>query len=144
MDPGYWVYNLNHFSDLYQFENILAEKDHSSYGLNTLGPLCLWQCLSVLSAVIGFKHFACIYLFNLPPDYHRLPQTTVNCHYNQTWYENKISLQLLGKHVFSNFDEFSECNLFSQKWGGGVKGRLEFLILFHIPSEFLPILGTKN
>ena len=23
---------------------ILAEKDISSYGLNTLGPLCLWQC----------------------------------------------------------------------------------------------------
>ena len=23
---------------------ILAEKNHSSYGLNTLGPLCLWQC----------------------------------------------------------------------------------------------------
>ena len=44
-DPGYWVYNLNHFSDWNQFEIILAEKDHSSYGLNTLGPLCLWQCL---------------------------------------------------------------------------------------------------
>ena len=43
-DPGYWVYNLNHISDLNQFENILAEKDHSSYRLNTLGPLCLWQC----------------------------------------------------------------------------------------------------
>ena len=25
----------------------LAEKNHSSYGLNTLGPLCLWQCFSV-------------------------------------------------------------------------------------------------
>ena len=36
---------MNHVSDLNQFENILAEKDHSSYGLNTLGPLCLWQCL---------------------------------------------------------------------------------------------------
>ena len=45
-DPGYWVYNLNHVSDWNKFEIILAEKDHSSYGLNTLGPLCLWQCLS--------------------------------------------------------------------------------------------------
>ena len=43
-DPGYWVYNLNHFSGWNKFEIILAEKDHSSYGLNTLGPLCLWQC----------------------------------------------------------------------------------------------------
>ena len=25
----------------------MAEKDHSSYGLNTLGPLCLWQCFSL-------------------------------------------------------------------------------------------------
>ena len=24
-DPGYWVYNLNHVSDLNQFENILAK-----------------------------------------------------------------------------------------------------------------------
>ena len=31
-------------SDWNQFEIILTEKDHSSYGLNTLGPLCLWQC----------------------------------------------------------------------------------------------------
>ena len=30
-----------------QFANILAEKDHSSYGHNTLGPLCLWQCFLV-------------------------------------------------------------------------------------------------
>ena len=43
-DPGYWVYNLNHVSDWNHFEIILAEKDHSSYELNTLGPLCLWQC----------------------------------------------------------------------------------------------------
>ena len=35
-DPGYWVYKLNHVSDWSQFEIILAEKDHSSYGLNTL------------------------------------------------------------------------------------------------------------
>ena len=45
-DPGYWVYNLNHFSEWNKFEIIMAEKDHSSYGLNTLGPLCLWQCFS--------------------------------------------------------------------------------------------------
>ena len=48
-DPGYWVYNLNHVSDWNQFEIILAEKDHSSYGLNTLGPLCLWQCFLLFS-----------------------------------------------------------------------------------------------
>ena len=38
-DPGYWVYNLNNVSEI-----ILAEKVYSSCGLNTLGPLCLWQC----------------------------------------------------------------------------------------------------
>ena len=43
-DPGYWVYNLNHVSDWNWFEIILAEKVYSSHGLNTLGPLCLWQC----------------------------------------------------------------------------------------------------
>ena len=26
---------------------ILAEKGYSSYGLNTLGPLCLWQCFQL-------------------------------------------------------------------------------------------------
>ena len=51
-DPGYWVYNLNHVSDWDQFEIILAEKDYSSYGLNTLGPLCLGQCLK------DFLHFS--------------------------------------------------------------------------------------
>ena len=48
-DPGYWVYNLNHVSDWNWFEIILAEKVYSSYGLNTLGPLCLWQCFLVTS-----------------------------------------------------------------------------------------------
>ena len=37
------------FTDLNHFEMILAEKDFSSHGLNTLGPLCLWQCLILLS-----------------------------------------------------------------------------------------------
>ena len=46
-DPGYWVYNLNHVSDWNWFEIILAEKLNSSYGLNTLGPLCLWQCFFI-------------------------------------------------------------------------------------------------
>ena len=40
-DPGYWVYNLNHVTDWNQFEIISTEIDHSSYVLNTLGPLCL-------------------------------------------------------------------------------------------------------
>ena len=46
-DPGYWVYNLNNVSDWNWFEIILAEKVYSSYGLNTLGPLCLWQCFLI-------------------------------------------------------------------------------------------------
>ena len=46
-DPEYQVHNLNHFSDWnLKFEIILTEKDHSSYVLNTLGPMCLWQCFS--------------------------------------------------------------------------------------------------
>ena len=27
--------------------NFCPEKDFSSYGLNTLGPLCLWQCFDI-------------------------------------------------------------------------------------------------
>ena len=45
-DPGYWVRNLN---DLFQpklFQIELSQKHDSSYRLNTLGPLCLWQCFS--------------------------------------------------------------------------------------------------
>ena len=43
-DPGYWVRNLN---DLFQpklFQIDFSQKHDSSYRLNTLGPLCLWQC----------------------------------------------------------------------------------------------------
>ena len=29
-DPGYWVYNLNHFFDWNKFAIILTEKDHLS------------------------------------------------------------------------------------------------------------------
>ena len=47
-DPGYWVYYLNNFSDWNQFEMILDEKDYLSFELNTLGPLCLWQCFKDL------------------------------------------------------------------------------------------------
>ena len=40
MDPGYGVRcDLNHF-----YDRKLFEKDHPSYGLNTLGPFCGWQC----------------------------------------------------------------------------------------------------
>ena len=46
-DPGYWVYNLNHV-----FEIILAEQNHQSYGLNTLGQLCLWQCFLQFSLAL--------------------------------------------------------------------------------------------
>ena len=28
---------------------ILAEKEYLSYGFNTLGPLCLWQCFPILA-----------------------------------------------------------------------------------------------
>ena len=45
-DPGYWVYDLNNLSDWNKFEIISAEKDHSSFELNTLSPLCLWQCFA--------------------------------------------------------------------------------------------------
>ena len=61
-DPGYWVYNLNHVFDWNKFEIILAEKDHSSYGLNTLGPLCLWQCFFSTS-VNFFSTFSSISIF---------------------------------------------------------------------------------
>ena len=30
------------------------KKDYSSYGLNTLGPLCLWQCFSIVSQMASF------------------------------------------------------------------------------------------
>ena len=46
-DAGYWVRNLN---DLFQpkwFQIDFSQKHDSSYRLNTLGPLCLWQCLLI-------------------------------------------------------------------------------------------------
>ena len=56
-DPGYWVYNLNHVSDWNQFESISDEKVYSSFELNTLGPLCLWQCLVPFSTFVSFWYF---------------------------------------------------------------------------------------
>ena len=42
-------------SDWNQFEIILAEQDHSGYGLNTLGTLCLWQCFYKGTSSFMFK-----------------------------------------------------------------------------------------
>ena len=50
-DPGYWVYGLNNFSDWNQFEIISAEKDYSSFELDTPGPLWLWQCFVNISVL---------------------------------------------------------------------------------------------
>ena len=36
---------------------MLAEKVYSSYGLNTLGPLCLWQCLVPFGTFVSFWYF---------------------------------------------------------------------------------------
>ena len=57
-DPGYWVYNMNHFSGWYELEILLAQRDYSSYGLNTLGPLCLWQCFSTCFQHCFFSTFS--------------------------------------------------------------------------------------
>ena len=43
-DPGYWVHNLNYLFQPKVFSIHISEKDDSSHRLNTLGPLCLWQC----------------------------------------------------------------------------------------------------
>ena len=43
-DPGYWVRNLNDLSQPKWFQIDFSQKHDSSYRLNTLGPLCLWQC----------------------------------------------------------------------------------------------------
>ena len=43
----YLAGEMNQVFDLNQFVIILAEKDYSSYGFNTLGPLCLLQCYSI-------------------------------------------------------------------------------------------------
>ena len=42
-DPGYWVYNLNHFSDWNQFESISDEKIYSWFEPNILDLLCPCQ-----------------------------------------------------------------------------------------------------
>ena len=38
-----------------QFRIFLAEKDFSSCGLNTMGPLCLWECLTYLKIFVNFQ-----------------------------------------------------------------------------------------
>ena len=43
-DPGYWVQNLNKLFHLKYFQIDFSQQNDSSYKLNTLGPLCLWQC----------------------------------------------------------------------------------------------------
>ena len=63
LDPGHWVYNLNHVYDLNWFETILAEKVYSSHGLNTLGPLCLWQCFFSSTSLQLFWYLKKILLF---------------------------------------------------------------------------------
>ena len=45
-DPGYWVQDLNKLFPLKLFQINFSHKHDSSYRLNALGPLCLWQCFS--------------------------------------------------------------------------------------------------
>ena len=43
-DPGYCVCNLNDLFQPKRNQITFIQKHDSSYRLNTLGPLCLWQC----------------------------------------------------------------------------------------------------
>ena len=74
-DPGYWVHNLN---DLFQpkcFQIDLSQKHDSSYRLNTLGPLCLWQCFFDNPSSKGQRRFA-----SLPVGPQWLVQRHWSCH----------------------------------------------------------------
>ena len=46
MDPVYWIRKLNILFLLKLFQISFSQKCDSSYRLNTLGPLCLWQCFT--------------------------------------------------------------------------------------------------
>ena len=50
-DPGYWVCNLNDVFQPKLFQIGFSQKLVSSYRLNTLGPLCLWQCFLTPSLI---------------------------------------------------------------------------------------------
>ena len=39
------------FSVKLEFASVSDFRDNSSFGLNILGPLCLWQCLEILIAL---------------------------------------------------------------------------------------------
>ena len=47
-DPGYWVRILNNLFQLEWLQIDFSQNHDSSYILNTLGPLCLWQCFIFL------------------------------------------------------------------------------------------------
>ena len=56
-DPGYWVCNLNDVFQPKLFQIGFSQKLVSSYRLNTLGPLCLWQCFLTISLLWLLKQF---------------------------------------------------------------------------------------
>ena len=47
-DPGYWVQNLNNLFQLKSFKIDFIQETYPSHRLNTLGPLCLWQCFQLI------------------------------------------------------------------------------------------------
>ena len=45
------------FSVKLEFASVSDFRDNSSFGLNILGPLCLWQCLKVITLVNAYILF---------------------------------------------------------------------------------------
>ena len=56
-DPGYWVYKVELCFLLNWIWIHSSFRDNSSFKLNTLGPLCLWQCFIYKYKLLRDKHF---------------------------------------------------------------------------------------
>ena len=109
-DPGNWVCNLSNFSE--QIRIISAEKDYSSYGLNTLGPLCLWQCFIYSIVVLLFYKRTQHSGWSVPNMY---PSLSWSCVVDDIYLnENPWSVTLI-RALFIWYKRYQQCtNLISQ------------------------------
>ena len=149
--PGLcWSHCNKHVSDLNQYE-ILAVKDNSSYGHNTLGPLCLWNLF------VDFVHqvVSLAWLQFWPPG---ASQADL---YKATFFNLwgfprpqrvKVMPALKGKRMSLEFLQFSHkyqhslCNEWIGSWSGDEQfcktDSLTFCLLF--PIDFYLLLLWLN
>ena len=113
-DPGYWVYNLNYLFDNIEFIFILAAEIFSSFRLNSICPLCLWQCFFV-KCKIGHQMAPLAIILKIQKNVHRIkdlssgpdqvkedvPLSLTNC----DWHDGSTLNKLWGKDKNRNHNK---------------------------------------